>query len=112
MLAIMVWHLYWVIFDPEVYPMDWSWWYGYAPASLAGERQAGDATETGDEREGRPNENEAADHRSQSRQLPRHGYRVAYLHGDRVPVHHQHHRRAWSRAVRRSDHLRRAAGIA
>ncbi len=24
-LAIIVWHLYWVIFDPEVYPMNWSW---------------------------------------------------------------------------------------
>ncbi len=24
-LAILVWHLYWVIFDPEVYPMNWAW---------------------------------------------------------------------------------------
>ena len=30
-LAIAVWHLYWVIFDPEVYPMDWSWWDGRSP---------------------------------------------------------------------------------
>ncbi|MDE2236730.1 MAG: cytochrome b/b6 domain-containing protein [Elusimicrobia bacterium] len=24
-LAILIWHGYWVIFDPEVYPMDWAW---------------------------------------------------------------------------------------
>ncbi len=24
-LAILVWHLYWTIFDPEVYPMSWAW---------------------------------------------------------------------------------------
>ncbi len=24
-LAIVVWHFYWVIFDPDVYPMDTSW---------------------------------------------------------------------------------------
>ena len=24
-LAIVVWHLYWVIFDPEIYPMNWAW---------------------------------------------------------------------------------------
>ena len=24
-LAILVWHFYWTIFDPEVYPMNWSW---------------------------------------------------------------------------------------
>jgi len=38
-LAILVWHLYWVIFDPEVYPMDWSWWDGKPPASRVLERQ-------------------------------------------------------------------------
>jgi cytochrome b subunit of formate dehydrogenase len=27
-LAIVVWHFYGVIFDPEVYPMNWSWWDG------------------------------------------------------------------------------------
>jgi cytochrome b subunit of formate dehydrogenase len=32
-LAILVWHLYWVIFDPDVYPMDGSWWHGRAPAA-------------------------------------------------------------------------------
>jgi cytochrome b subunit of formate dehydrogenase len=37
-LAIAVWHLYWVVFDPEVYPMDWSWWDGQAPPSREHER--------------------------------------------------------------------------
>ena len=23
--AILIWHFYWVIFDPHVYPMNWSW---------------------------------------------------------------------------------------
>ena len=27
-LAVIVWHLYTVMFDPEVYPMEWSWWHG------------------------------------------------------------------------------------
>jgi cytochrome b subunit of formate dehydrogenase len=30
-LAIVVWHFYTVIFDPEVYPMDPSWYSGYSP---------------------------------------------------------------------------------
>lgn len=38
-LAIAVWHLYWTIFDPEVYPMDWSWWDGKEPASRTHERE-------------------------------------------------------------------------
>ena len=38
-LAIVVWHFYWVIFDPEVYPMDLSWWHGRSPASRVLERQ-------------------------------------------------------------------------
>ncbi|MFH1723479.1 MAG: cytochrome b/b6 domain-containing protein [Elusimicrobiota bacterium] len=28
-LAIAVWHLYWVVFDPSVYPMNWSWITGH-----------------------------------------------------------------------------------
>lgn len=27
-LAIVVWHFYHVIFDPDVYPVNWSWWDG------------------------------------------------------------------------------------
>ncbi len=30
-LAIVVWHFYSVIFDPDVYPMDTAWWTGYSP---------------------------------------------------------------------------------
>jgi cytochrome b subunit of formate dehydrogenase len=37
-LAIVVWHLYWVVFDPDVYPMDASWWHGRAPAARVHER--------------------------------------------------------------------------
>jgi thiosulfate reductase cytochrome b subunit len=36
--AILVWHLYWVVFDPDVYPMDGSWWHGKAPAARDAER--------------------------------------------------------------------------
>ena len=38
-LAILVWHFYWVLFDPDVYPMDGSWWDGHAPAAREAERQ-------------------------------------------------------------------------
>lgn len=31
-LAILVWHLYAVIFDPEVYPMNWAWYDGRVSA--------------------------------------------------------------------------------
>lgn len=27
-LAIVIWHLYWVVYDPEVYPMNWAWLVG------------------------------------------------------------------------------------
>lgn len=30
-LAIIVWHLYHVIFDPDVYPMNWTWYDGKMP---------------------------------------------------------------------------------
>jgi cytochrome b subunit of formate dehydrogenase len=29
-LAIIVWHFYHVIFDPEVYPLNWAFWDGRA----------------------------------------------------------------------------------
>jgi Ni,Fe-hydrogenase I cytochrome b subunit len=44
-LAILVWHTYWTIFDPAVYPMDMSWLTGKAPASREWERRPAD-TET------------------------------------------------------------------
>ena len=37
-LAILVWHFYWVIFDPDVYPMDWTWWDGHPPNQRVLER--------------------------------------------------------------------------
>ncbi len=37
-LAIAVWHFYWVIFDPDVYPMDTTWATGYPPVVRAEER--------------------------------------------------------------------------
>ena len=30
-LAILIWHFYQVFFDPDVYPMNWSWWDGRVP---------------------------------------------------------------------------------
>lgn len=43
-LAILVWHFYWVIFDPDVYPMDWTWWDGHPPATRVLERTAHEDT--------------------------------------------------------------------
>jgi formate dehydrogenase gamma subunit len=31
-LAILVWHFYFVIFDPEIYPMNWAWYDGRVSA--------------------------------------------------------------------------------
>jgi formate dehydrogenase gamma subunit len=31
-LAIVVWHFYHVILDPDVYPLNWAWWDGKVPA--------------------------------------------------------------------------------
>jgi cytochrome b subunit of formate dehydrogenase len=44
-LAIIVWHFYFVIFDPEVYPMDTAWLTGRSPRRQSdshGEHAAGD----------------------------------------------------------------------
>jgi cytochrome b subunit of formate dehydrogenase len=37
-LSLLVWHFYWVIFDPDVYPVDWTFWTGHSPASRVLER--------------------------------------------------------------------------
>ena len=42
-LAIAVWHFYWVMFDPEVYPMDTAWLTGRAPAARVLELSEEDA---------------------------------------------------------------------
>jgi cytochrome b subunit of formate dehydrogenase len=46
-LAILVWHFYFVIFDPVVYPMDTAWLSGRSPAARAAERQAHGAPHAG-----------------------------------------------------------------
>jgi hypothetical protein len=38
-LAIFFWHLYWVVYDPEVYPMDAAWWHGRSPEARIRERR-------------------------------------------------------------------------
>lgn len=42
-LAILVWHLYHVLFDPDVYPMNWAWWDGRVTESWHREEHPGDA---------------------------------------------------------------------
>lgn len=37
-LSILVWHFYWVIFDPDVYPVDKTFWNGHPPATRVLER--------------------------------------------------------------------------
>lgn len=39
-LAILVWHLYWVIFDPDVYPLNWSMFRKETPPSKTKETSA------------------------------------------------------------------------
>lgn len=36
-LSILIWHFYFVIFDPEVYPVDPAFWTGYSPRPRAAE---------------------------------------------------------------------------
>jgi thiosulfate reductase cytochrome b subunit len=47
-LAIFFWHLYWVIYDPEVYPMDAAWWHGRSPDARIRERMASENEATSD----------------------------------------------------------------
>lgn len=41
-LAILVWHFYWTIFDPDVYPMNWSWIDGKMDVETYEDEHAGD----------------------------------------------------------------------
>jgi formate dehydrogenase gamma subunit len=50
-LAIVVWHFYSVIFDPDVYPMDTAWLTGRSPRRREAEE---DHDEVGDSEEGEP----------------------------------------------------------
>lgn len=47
-LSILIWHMYWTVFDPAVYPMDLSWLTGKAPASREWERGESGAPEAGE----------------------------------------------------------------
>lgn len=52
-LAILLWHGYWVILDPEVYPMDWAWLFGTSRLPGAPRHAAGAGNgEGGDGRNG------------------------------------------------------------
>jgi cytochrome b subunit of formate dehydrogenase/protein-arginine kinase activator protein McsA len=48
--AIVIWHMYTVIFDPDVYPMDPGWWTGYSPRPVSGEPHGAghESTRSGD----------------------------------------------------------------
>lgn len=52
-LAIVFWHFYWVIFDPDVYPMDAAWWHGRSPGARLKERMVQE--ETASEEKAEPN---------------------------------------------------------
>jgi len=41
--AIVIWHMYTVVFDPDVYPMDPGWWTGYTPKPVSRAHGAGPA---------------------------------------------------------------------
>jgi hypothetical protein len=43
-LAIVVWHFYFVIFDPLVYPMDLAWLTGREHPARAAERSSGSSS--------------------------------------------------------------------
>jgi formate dehydrogenase gamma subunit len=45
-LAIVVWHFYQVIFDPDVYPMNWAWFDGKMPVEHYRKEHALDAEKT------------------------------------------------------------------
>lgn len=47
-LAILIWHGYWTVFDPAVYPMDMSWLTGKSPASREWERGESQPTDDTD----------------------------------------------------------------
>jgi cytochrome b subunit of formate dehydrogenase len=41
-LAIVVWHFYWIIFDPDIYPMNWAWMDGKMDLEVYEEEHAAD----------------------------------------------------------------------
>jgi hypothetical protein len=53
-LAIIVWHFYHVIFDPDVYPMNWAWLDGKVSKKLHREEHPLDPAEDGHGEPGDP----------------------------------------------------------
>ncbi|MGB8097249.1 MAG: cytochrome b/b6 domain-containing protein [Terracidiphilus sp.] len=51
-LAILVWHFYQVIFDPDIYPMNTAWWDGKMPADHYREEHELDVEATGEREKG------------------------------------------------------------
>ena len=42
--AILIWHFYWVIFDPDVYPLKWTFLTGRAPEHEIREEEEDEGT--------------------------------------------------------------------
>lgn len=53
-LAIVVWHFYWVIFNPQVYPMSLVWLHGYLSREAMAEEHPRELAEIEEERAGGP----------------------------------------------------------
>lgn len=47
-LAVVIWHFYAVIFNPEVYPMNWSWWGGRVPLEWVRQEREPEWPESGE----------------------------------------------------------------
>ena len=77
-LAIVVWHFYQVFFDPDVYPMNWTWWDGKMSFEHYREEHALD-TQTllqAAQAEAEPEAKETAEHASESASSTGTGERV------------------------------------
>jgi hypothetical protein len=86
-LAIVVWHFYQVFFDPDVYPMNWTWWDGKMSFEHYREEHALD-TQTllqAAQAEGEPERKETAGHASESASSTGTGESV----GDEVGAQHR-----------------------
>ncbi|MCX5801881.1 MAG: cytochrome b/b6 domain-containing protein [Candidatus Eisenbacteria bacterium] len=53
-LAMLVWHFYWTIFDPHVYPMNWSWITGRTTEKRSEERTSGSSGKKPEAKQLRP----------------------------------------------------------
>ena len=67
-LSILIWHMYTVVFDPEVYPMDRSWITGMAPPHHVPAVQAAPPVEPSDSAAEKPAE-PAADPKTSTEEL-------------------------------------------